>query len=64
MVALDLATGQVGKQPFVVSANDALDADSATVLPYKNQWLAQTKQRISLHADDGALAGAHFSARV
>ena len=58
MVALDLATGQVGKQPFVVSANDALDADSATVLPYKNQWLAQTKQRISLHADDGALAGA------
>jgi len=58
MVALDLATGQVSKQPFVVSANDALDVDSATVLPYKNQWLAQTKQRISLHEDDGTLAGA------
>ena len=57
MVALNLATGRSNPLPFVIPTDEPSQVNPITVLPYQNQWLAHRAQRMSLHADDGTLAG-------
>ena len=57
MVALNLATGRSNPLPFVIQTDEPSQVNPITVLPYQNQWLAHRAQRMSLHADDGTLAG-------
>ncbi|MCE9619386.1 MAG: PQQ-like beta-propeller repeat protein [Planctomycetes bacterium] len=58
VVALSMATGRASAMPFVVPSGGEGESGRISVQPYRNQWLVQRMQRMSLHADDGSLQGA------
>jgi hypothetical protein len=56
--ALSLATGRTASLPLSLPSSADADSSRMVVQPYRDQWLVRRPQRLSLHADDGALLGA------